>query len=231
MKQIVATTAAVALGVLLAGQGYAQEIPPNGPFGGGPGAAPRERRERQPGERAGFSRGGAGMQNEMLFRMLQDPQVVKEIGLSDDKATALKEGFRKVQERQIDLQAELDKLNLQQTSQIAGLLGNRDSKADEALKTVEEMGRINTELSKLAVERILIVRENLDDAQIRKAREIGEERMKRMRENFRNRQGGEGRRPREGRGEGRGDGKRHREGRGEGKHQREGRDGAAKARD
>ena len=93
------------------------------------------------------------------------------------------------------------------------------------------MGRINTELSKLAVERILIVRENLDDAQIRKAREIGEERMKRMRENFRNRQGGEGRRPREGRGEGRGDGKRHREGRGEGKHQREGRDGAAKARD
>jgi len=171
------------------------------------------------------------MQNEMLFRMLQDPQVVKEIGLSDDKATALKEGFRKVQERQIDLQAELDKLNLQQTSQIAGLLGNRDSKADEALKTVEEMGRINTELSKLAVERILIVRENLDDAQIRKAREIGEERMKRMRENFRNRQGGEGRRPREGRGEGRGDGKRHREGRGEGKHQREGRDGAAKARD
>ena len=231
MRQIAVYTLAVALGVLLAGQGYAQEGAPKGPFGGGPGVAQRERRGMPPGQRGGPGRGGAGMQNEMLFRMLQDPQVVKEIGLSDDKATALKEGFRKVQERQIDLQAELDKLNLQQTSQIAGLLGNRDSKADEALKTVEEMGRINTELSKLAVERILIVRENLDDAQIRKAREIGEERMKRMRENFRNRQGGEGRRPREGRGEGRGDGKRHRDGRGEGKHQRVGRDGAAKARD
>ncbi|NLF86090.1 MAG: hypothetical protein GX571_08295, partial [Lentisphaerae bacterium] len=192
MKQIVATTAAVALGVLLAGQGYAQEIPPNGPFGGGPGAAPRERRERQPGERAGFSRGGAGMQNEMLFRMLQDPQVVKEIGLSDEKSAALKEAFRKVQEKQIDLQAALDKLNLQQTGQIAGLLGDRGKKADEAIKLVEEMGKINTELSKLAIERILAVREHLTDDQIKKAREVGEARMTRMRENIRNRQGGEG---------------------------------------
>jgi len=202
MKQIVATTAAVALGVLLAGQGYAQEIPPNGPFGGGPGAAPRERRERQPGERAGFSRGGAGMQNEMLFRMLQDPQVVKEIGLSDEKSAALKEAFRKVQEKQIDLQAALDKLNLQQTGQIAGLLGDRGKKADEAIKLVEEMGKINTELSKLAIERILAVREHLTDDQIKKAREVGEARMTRMRENIRNRQGGEGGReggrPREG---------------------------------
>jgi len=206
MKQIVATTAAVALGVLLAGQGYAQEIPPNGPFGGGPGAAPRERRERQPGERAGFSRGGAGMQNEMLFRMLQDPQVVKEIGLSDEKSAALKETFRKVQEKQIDLQAALDKLNLQQTGQIAGLLGDRGKKADEAIKLVEEMGKINTELSKLAIERILAVREHLTDDQIKKAREVGKARMTRMRENIRNRQGGEGGR------EGRREGDRPREG-------------------
>lgn len=225
MKQIVATTAAVALGVLLAGQGYAQEIPPNGPFGGGPGAAPRERRERQPGERGGFNRGGAGMQNEMLFRMLQDPQVVKEIGLSDEKSAALKEAFRKVQEKQIDLQAALDKLNLQQTGQIAGLLGDRGKQADEALKLVEEMGQINTELSKLAIERILAVREHLTDDQIKKAREVGEARMTRMRENFRNRQGGEGGR------EGRREGDRPREGRDRPDRAREGRDRPDRARE
>ena len=229
MKQIVATTAAVALGVLLAGQGYAQEIPPNGPFGGGPGAAPRERRERQPGERAGFSRGGAGMQNEMLFRMLQDPQVVKEIGLSDEKSAALKEAFRKVQEKQIDFQAALDKLNLQQTGQIAGLLGDRGKQADEALTLVEEMGQINTALSKLAIERILAVREHLTDDQIKKAREVGEARMTRMRENIRNRQGGEG--GREGRREGRREGDRPREGGREGDRPREGRDRPDRARD
>ena len=85
MKQIMVATATVALGVLLAGAGYAQEIPPNGPFGGARGAGDAGRREmrgRLAAERGGINRGGAGMQSEMLFRMLQDPQVVKEIGLS-----------------------------------------------------------------------------------------------------------------------------------------------------
>ena len=196
MKQIMGITAAMALGVLLAGRGYAQETPPNGPFGG---AAPREMRGRQAAERGSFARGGADRQNEMLFRMLQDPQVVREIGLSDEKSAALKNAFRKVQEKQIDLQAELDKLNLQQTGQIAGLLSDRGKKADEAVKLVEEMGRISTELSKLAIERILAVREHLTDDQIKKAREVGEARMARWREGMR--EGGEGRRMREGEGE------------------------------
>ena len=58
------------------------------------------------------------------------------------------------------------------------------------------MGRISTELSKLAIERILAVREHLTDDQIKKAREVGEARMARWREGMR--EGGEGRRMREG---------------------------------
>lgn len=220
MKQFMGITAAMAMGLLLAGRGYAQEVPPGGPFGG---AEPREMRARPAPERAGFARGGAGRQNEMLFRLLQEPQIVKELGLADEKYATLKEAFRKVQEKQIDLQAELDKLNLQQTGQIAGLLEDRGKRADAALKLVEEMGRVSTELSKLAIERILAVRENLTDDQIKKAREIGEERMQRMRENFRNRPGGAGDRPREGR-EGRDGGERRRGGDGEGRREGGGRD-------
>jgi hypothetical protein len=213
MKQIMVATATVALGVLLAGAGYAQEIPPNGPFGGARGAGDAGRREmrgRLAAERGGINRGGAGMQSEMLFRMLQDPQVVKEIGLSAEKTAALKEAFRKVQEKQIDLQAELDKLNLQQTGQVAELLADRGKKADGAIELVEKMGKINTDLSKLTIERILAIRENLTDDQIKKAREVGEARMERMREAFRNRQAGEGGGGREGREGGRGDRERDR---------------------
>jgi hypothetical protein len=216
MKQALAVTAVVTMGMLLAGQGYAQEIPPNGPFGGAQGrgdpvAGRREMRPRMAAERGGFGRGGANPQNEMLFRLIQDPQMAREIGLSDEKATALKDAFRKVREKQIDLQAELDKLNLRQTGEIAGLLADRAKKANEAIELVEEMGRVNTELSKLTVERILAIRENLTDDQIKKAHEkaneVAEARRTRIREAVRNRaredDGAarpEGRRPREGRG-------------------------------
>jgi hypothetical protein len=203
MRKTLGITAGLTLAMVLAGQGYAQEVPPNGPFGGAAGERGREMRQHM-GDRGGGNRGIGG--NEMLFRFVQDPQMAKEIGLSDEKTKTLKAAFQKLQEKQIDLQAELAKLNLQQTGQVAGLLTDRNKNPDEALKLVEEMGKINTELSKLAIERILSIRENLTNEQIAKAREIAQDRMARMREEMMKREGREGGRPHEG-GEGREGGK------------------------
>lgn len=139
---------------------------------------------------------GMGSNEEMIFRLVRDPAVAKEIGITPEKAEVLKGALQKVQERQIDLQAELAKLHLRQTGEIAGLLSDRTKTADEAMKLLEEIGRINLEMSKLTIGRILAVREHLTDAQITKAREIAKERMEKVREAMQNREGG--RRNREG---------------------------------
>ena len=177
--------------------GYAQDVPPKGPFGGaGPRAERRPEMRPRGGDRPGFNRMGMGSNEEMLFRLVRDPEVAKEIELAPEKAEAMKRVFEKVQQRQIDLQAELAKLHLRQTGEVAGLLSDRAKTADEAMKLLEEIGRTNLELSKLMVERILVVRENLTDAQIAKAREIAKKRMEKVREAMQNREGG--RRNREG---------------------------------
>ncbi len=194
MVFLVATT--VALG------SFGQEIPPTGPFGGGGGGGAPERGERRQEmrERMGmrqqgtFMRDGAAGGNEMLIRLLQNPQTVAELGLGDEKAAALRDAFLKIQEKQIDLQAELAKLNLKQADLVASLLAERDKSAEETLKQVEAIGEINTALSKLAIDRILAIREHLTDDQIAKAREIANSRAEQMRERMRD-AGGRQRRP------------------------------------
>lgn len=204
MKPLKGMVAGLGLAALAAGIGYAQEVPPNGPFGGGRNEGARgegARGERRQGMRermgawnaAGRSGGGIGAGNEMLLRLIQDPQVVEAIGLTAEKAKGLKEAFVKVQEKQIDLQAELSKLNLQQTGLVAGLLADRTKNPDEAFKLVEEIGKVNTAISKLAIERMLAVRDHLTDEQIAKARDAGQKRMEEMRARLR-----EGRPAREG---------------------------------
>ena len=178
--------AGLTLATILVGSAHAQEVPPNGPFGGVPNERGQAMRERA-GDRVGFFRGGSGTGNEMLFRVIQDPQMAKEIGLADENAQALKDAFLKIQEKQIDLQAELAKLNLQQTGQVASLLAERGKNPDEALDLLEEIGKINVKISKLAVQRILAIRENMTDEQIAKAREGATKRMEQMRTAVRNR--------------------------------------------
>ena len=105
MKPLKGMVAGLGLAALAAGIGYAQEVPPNGPFGGGRGQDARGERRQGMRERmgewnaAGRSGGGIGAGNEMLLRLIQDPQVVEEIGLTAEKAKALKEAFVKVQEK------------------------------------------------------------------------------------------------------------------------------------
>ena len=107
MKALRGMVAGLGLAALMVGTGYTQDVPPNGPFGGARGEAARGERRQGMRERmgewnaAGRSGAGIGAGNEMLLRLIQDPQVVEKIGLTAEKAKALKEAFIKVQEKQM----------------------------------------------------------------------------------------------------------------------------------
>ena len=88
---------------MAAGSGYAQDVPPQGPFGGAePRAARRQEMRPRGGDRPGFNRMGMGSNEEMIFRLVRDPAVAKEIGITPEKAEVLKGALQKVQERQIE---------------------------------------------------------------------------------------------------------------------------------
>jgi hypothetical protein len=201
MNKSVQLMAVLAVAQLLATCLPAQEVAPRGPFAGG---AQGERQRVVANRRAGGEvRAGEGFGGEaMLFRMVMDPRLSAEIGLTPDAAASLRADMTKVQEKQIDLQAELSKLMLRQTDQAAGLLANRAKAPDEAFKLVEEIGKVRTAIAKLAIERIVVVRKHMSDEQIAKARRTLSERLERRGGEGRPRRGGEGEVPGVVRGEG-----------------------------
>ena len=178
--------------LVAAGMVRGQEVGPRGGFGERADGAGRERqgeeRRRPEFAQRGFNR------ETMLFRLLMDAEVLGDLGLEDEKAEAMREAMLKVQERQEELQAEMEVLNLRQADVMAGLMADRDNGGEEALEIVEQIGAQRTEIAKLTIARILILREHMTDEQIARARAMIQERVERFAERRR------GQAPREGAG-------------------------------
>ncbi len=177
MKSFKGPALIVMTGMVIQSVGFAQELGPRGAFGD----------EKRPVQAADQWRRARmqprGMNREsILFRMLMDEGFVGQIGLTPDKAAGLRDGMRKVQETETGLQEELNKLLLRQADVMAGLMNDREKKDDEAMKLVYEIGALRTEIAKLAIARILILREFMSDDQIAKARDAMRERFERMRQ-------------------------------------------------
>ncbi|MBU0678769.1 MAG: periplasmic heavy metal sensor [Verrucomicrobia bacterium] len=127
-----------------------------------------------------------------IANMLDNPQLVEKLGLTDEQLTALKDGAYQKEKECIPLQAEQRTVRLEMRK-----LMDQDSPSEEAvLALVEKEGSINTELKKLETKYRLQVRAI-----------VGPEKVQQLHKQFRKamkqRQG-------EGKGEGKGDGdKRH----------------------
>jgi Spy/CpxP family protein refolding chaperone len=163
--------------VLLGGVSAAQEAAPAGGPGhwagrGGRGSAGGESWDRRPGE----------MTREMILsRMIGSGRAAEELGIGPEQAQKLRAGMQQIQEEEIDLQAEMQKLSLRQADLMASLLADRSLDAKEIMALVDEIGALKTRLAKMPVKRMLFLRDNLTADQIRKAHEMMKERAGRWR--------------------------------------------------
>ena len=131
----------------------------------------------------------------MLVHMLRVPQVVEAIGLDESEAAALKEGMFALREEQIEVRARLEKAGLEQ----ARLLTEQDIDEDALMAAVEAAGEANTDLAKLSMRQILLVKKTLTPEQLEKAREVVSARMAERRARAGNRDGEKRRKGRSGR--------------------------------
>ena len=101
-----------------------------------------------------------------------DLGLVLEIGLQADIVAKLRDESHAIQAQQIDFDARIRKLALDQANRMSKLLLSPDANTNEVIIAVEEIGRLRTEQAKLAVQNLLVVRKYLTPEQIRKAREL-----------------------------------------------------------
>jgi Spy/CpxP family protein refolding chaperone len=178
MKRILAGVAGIA--VLLSGLAMA-EPRGEGPMGHGMGG-----RRQHDGGPGGKHIDGHG---HMLERIVHSKAVAKKLGLDEAQVDTIRKALFDIKMEEVELRAKLEKAALNQ----ARILMQDDVDEGALMESVEETGNVRTELAKLRIKPLLVIRETLTPEQLEQARTL-------LRQTMRQRKGGrkDGDRPREG---------------------------------
>ncbi len=198
-KKLAMVLSAAALPVLVA---TAQEAPKgDGPAegaGGPPGRPPRG----MFGERRIMPGGGGPQASGLIFaRMLSRPEFINGLGLPAEVVTKLTEGLKKIEDDEKALRDELNKLRGAQAEALAALMSDRTKTGDEIRESAKKIDELQSKLFGLGIDRMLLVRDNLTDEQIKQASELVKKNFESRRNEMMRRRGGpDGQRrgPREG---------------------------------
>jgi Spy/CpxP family protein refolding chaperone len=122
----------------------------------------------------------------ILERILANPKVVGELGLSEEQVNQLKTASQALQQKQTQLRHEMQQAALEQ----AKIMTAATLDEEALLKAVETTGAVRTEIAKLRIRQLILVKKTLTPEQMAKAKEMRQRFMERMKE--RRAEGGEG---------------------------------------
>ena len=109
---------------------------------------------------------GGGRHLKIIGRILENPEVAEELGLTEEQQKTLRDKSYELRSREIELRADLEKAALEQAR-----LMTRDDVDEQALMdAVEKTGAIRTEMAKLRVSQLLTIRKTLNEEQINSIR-------------------------------------------------------------
>ena len=118
--------------------------------------------------------GGEGGKEGFILRAISNPKVAERIGLSDEQAARIKRQITDHKRQEIKLRAEHELAALEQASLLTG------KEVDEAavMAAVEKAGKARTEIAKLRVKAILMLKETLTDEQREQVHKMMAERFR-----------------------------------------------------
>jgi len=157
-------------------------------------------------QRHGFDRQGprpGGLEQKVIERIMDNPELVKKLGLSDEQVTVLRNGVYDLRKKRVKVRAELELAAIEQ----ARILTEPEINEESLMAAVERTGQVRTELAKLQMRSLLLVHQTLDEEQRQKVRQFVKGQFRRhMRD--RRPAGSDRKRDFEGRGRDRGEGPR-----------------------
>jgi len=158
----------VALSAVLITAAHAQVPEHRGPPAGGDGPDGPLRQEheaRSPHKDA---------YDTLLDRLVANREVAEHMGLTDGQITRLRDESHELRLRQIDLRAELEKAALKQ----ARVMTEEAVDEEALMRAVEDSGSIRTEMAKVRMRQLLLLRNVLTKDQLRKMQKLRDRRAK-----------------------------------------------------
>ena len=141
------------------------------------------------GGRDRMMQGGGPSAAAIFPAMLSRPEFLKEMGLPEDVAEKIMEALKKFSEQEQALFEERQKLMKEQTDAMAALMSDRTKDGEEVRKVAAELEAVQLKLFGLRVDRMLVIRDNLTDEQIKQASELVKKRFESRREEMMRRRG------------------------------------------
>lgn len=120
-----------------------------------------------PGPRPG-PRDDMEMQGQMIEQLLTNPKVAEKLGLEQAQIDEIRSKMYDLQVKQIKLEADMKLASLKQ----ARALMAQEIDEKEALDIIEELGELRTDLAKLRMQRLLLVKKTLTPEQMEKIKKL-----------------------------------------------------------
>ena len=102
---------------------------------------------------------------------------MKELGLPEETVAKLTEGLKKLEEQEKALREERENLMKTQADLMASLMSDRTKNGDDVRKSIAEIEALQGKLFAINIDRMLLVRDNLTDEQIKQASELVKKRF------------------------------------------------------
>ena len=106
--------------------------------------------------------GGAGRAEMLLGMLMRNPELAEEAGVTEEQIQELEEGMHELQKEMIELRAAIEIAEMEQRRELQK--DEIDEKA--ALQAVEELGELKTQLAKLRIRQLLLVKRTFTREQI-----------------------------------------------------------------
>ena len=185
-KKLAIFMSAAALPVIVA---TAQEAPKGDGPAEGAGFPGRPQRGMFGGERR-IMPGGFQSSGLIFARMLSRPEFIQGLGLPEEVVTKLTEGLKKIDEQEKAIRDELEKLRKTQAESLATLMSDRTKTGDEIREAAAKIEELQGKLFGFGIDRMLLIRDNLTDEQIKQASEQVKKNFESRREEMMKRRGG-----------------------------------------
>lgn len=105
-------------------------------------------------------------------RRVLSPQIMKQVGLSDEQAQTLREKLDVLEAQSRDLDKTINQAALQQAEIAKRVLIQPGASVDEIMDIIEKIGKLRTEQAKLSTQMLVVIRDNLTDEQRVKMNEV-----------------------------------------------------------
>lgn len=115
-------------------------------------------------------RPGKGMEDrgQMLERIIKNPKLVEELGITEEQIEKIKEEMFSLKEQEIKLRSDMKLLALEQ----AKLMADENVNEKALMSTVRKIGDVRTEIACLQVKRIILLKQTLTSEQLATIRKL-----------------------------------------------------------